>query len=377
MSLRRIVFWIHLPVGIVTALVVLMMSVTGVILTYEMQINRWALRGYRAEPAASGAALLSVDTLLHRVAAAVPEATPASIVLRADPLEPAAVRVGGGLSLFVDRYTGQVVGDSDVPMRRALRQVMYWHRWFALEDDSRAIGRAVTGAANLGFLFLVVSGLYLWWPRAWTRAVLRNVAWFRSGLGGKARDFNWHNVIGVWVAVPLVIIVFSGATISYRWVGNLVYTTFGELPPGSTSASPAGAAGEEDAKVIPPPVRTLDYAALVDRAAAETSGWQIITLRLPDSDHAPVNISVDRGTGRQPSKRVDLTLDRATGKILERGGYGTFTRALKVRRWLRFAHTGEVYGFVGQTVAGVATIGACVLVWTGLSLSWRRFFGQG
>jgi uncharacterized iron-regulated membrane protein len=40
---------------------------------------------------------------------------------------------------------------------------------------------------------------------------------------------------------------------------------------------------------------------------------------------------------------------------------------------LRFIHTGEVAGIPGQTIAGIASAGAAVLVYTGLALSWRRF----
>ena len=75
-----------------------------------------------------------------------------------------------------------------------------WHRYLALEGASRATGKAITGAANLGFLFIVVSGIYLWLPRVWTWIQFKNVLWFRSGLPPKARDFNWHNVIGFWSA---------------------------------------------------------------------------------------------------------------------------------------------------------------------------------
>ena len=41
MTLRRAIFWIHLCDGVTAAIVILMMSVTGVILTYEMQLNEW------------------------------------------------------------------------------------------------------------------------------------------------------------------------------------------------------------------------------------------------------------------------------------------------------------------------------------------------
>ena len=71
--------------------------------------------------------------------------------------------------------------------------------------------RRITGAANLIFLFIVISGFYLWLPRVWTWIQFKNVLWFRIGLAPKARDFNWHNVIGVWTAVPLAIVVAGRA----------------------------------------------------------------------------------------------------------------------------------------------------------------------
>ena len=73
------------------------------------------------------------------------------------------------------------------------------------------------------FLFLVVSGVYLWWPKTWSPSLLRQVTWFRTGLKGRARNFNWHNVIGLWMSLPLAIIVFSGSAIGYRWVSDSIY----------------------------------------------------------------------------------------------------------------------------------------------------------
>jgi uncharacterized iron-regulated membrane protein len=40
---------------------------------------------------------------------------------------------------------------------------------------------------------------------------------------------------------------------------------------------------------------------------------------------------------------------------------------------LRFLHTGEALGLPGQAVAGIASLGATLLVFTGLSLALRRF----
>lgn len=369
--LRKILFWAHLVTGGVAGIVILMMSVTGVILTFEMQLNRWALSGYRAEP--TEALPLDVDTLLGRVADADPELAPSSVTFVADPLEPVALGLGRGSYLYADRYTGEILGDGNGKMKRFMRSVMYWHRWFALSGDERAIGRAITGAANLGFLFLVMSGFYLWWPRSLRPAALRKITWFRYGLSGKARDFNWHNVIGFWTAVPLVIIVLSGVVISYRWAGDLVYTVTGTEAPVRSDRTAAEEAPPTsiDPSMAPVPM-SLDE--LFAHAASEVPGWRSLTLRLPKSELEPVVFSIDTSPGRQPSKRTELTIDRSTCDVIDRTGFDDYNRGRQLRSWLRFAHTGEVYGPVGQTIAGVASAGAAVLVWTGISLAWRRFF---
>ena len=369
MSLRRAIFWAHLAVGVTAAVVILMLAVTGVILTYEAQINRWALRDYRADPPAPDAAPLGVDELIARVADGPAGGLVTSVSLPRDPQEPAVVGLDGGAAVHVDRFTGERLGDGDTRTRRFLRSVLYWHRWFALEGEYRIVGRTFTATANLGFLFLIVSGVWLWWP-AWRRAL-----WFRRGLRGRARDFNWHGVIGFWSAVPLAVICASGATISYQWAADLVHRLAGETPP-RTAPQRAEPAARGGPPAPGPPVPPAALPALVEKAAATAPEWRTITVSLPASMRDPVAVTVDRGTGRQPSRSEDLLFDAETGALLGRAGYPTFSRGFRIRRWLRFAHTGEVYGVVGQSIAGLVSAGAAVMVWTGLAMSWRRFFGS-
>lgn len=52
--------------------------------------------------------------------------------------------------------------------------------------------------------------------------------------------------------------------------------------------------------------------------------------------------------------------------------FASLSAGRQIRSWLRFAHTGEVYGLVGQTIAGLVSLGASVLVFTGLMLAFRR-----
>ena len=250
-----------------------------------------------------------------------------------------------------------------------------WHRTLAATGERRALGKAITGAANLAFLFLVASGFYLWWPRNWSPTALRNITWFRRRLSGKARDFNWHNVIGFWSALPLFVVVLSGVVISYQWAGNLVYRIAGEKPPGRTAAPAATSARSPRASAS---TSTTALEPLMAAAEKKAQDWKTLTLTLPTSSAPNVTISIDRGTGGQPQLRSQLVLDRTTAREVRYESFGMQTPGRRARSILRFAHTGEVLGVVGQTVACLASLGGVVLAATGIMLvlrrlwSWRR-----
>jgi uncharacterized iron-regulated membrane protein len=376
-KLRKFIFWCHLTTGAFAGLVILTMSVTGVLLTYQRQMTAWAdSRNCRASSPSSAGPRLTAEALLARVRESqLP--SPTSITVRQDPAEPVAIAFATDRTLFLDPRTGEMLGEESQRIRSFFRGVTDWHRWLGSKGESRATFRGITGACNLGFLFLVSSGFYLWWPRSWTPSFLRNVVWFKRGIAGKARDFNWHNVIGLWCAVPLFLIVLSGAVISYPWASNLVYRVVGEDPPAPRPA-PANGAGaraterrSESEKAPEIPLDGLDR--LWETAERQTSDWRTITLRLPASAVAPVVFAIDAGDGGQPQKRAQLSLDRQSGEVVQWEPFSSYTTGRQLRSILRFAHTGEVVGIFGQTVAGLASAGGAVLVWTGLALALRRF----
>jgi uncharacterized iron-regulated membrane protein len=271
-----------------------------------------------------------------------------------------------------------VLGEGSQQVRAFFRVITDWHRWMGAGGENRAFGKAITGACNLGFLFIVVSGFYMWWPRK--REQVKSVIWFRRGLPGKARDFNWHNVIGIWSSIPLFIVVISATVISYAWASNLAYRVVGESPPAPRGPAPAGQAsaasgrqqrGGQERSEASVSFDGLD--PLLSRAELQMPGWQIISLRIPTSADAPAIFTIDQGSGGQPQKRGQLTLDRKSGEVVQWEPFSSYTAGRKLRTFLRFAHTGEVAGIIGQTIAGLASLGGAVLVYTGLALSLRRF----
>ena len=383
-SIRTVLFWFHLAAGITAGVIVLIMSATGVALTYEKQVLEWADRGAWSAPPSSGAARLSPETLLARVRETQPEAAPTALTLRADAAAPATVTMEGQRALLVDPYTGDIIGPPPSGLRSFFRFMTSWHRWLAMEGEGRATGKAITGAANLGFLFLVVSGIYIWVPRLWSRVQFRNVLWFRRGVQGRARDFNWHNVIGIWSAIPLALVVLGAVPISYPWASNLVYRLVGEEPPAPAQARPAaraegagraGSQGQARQQEGAAPIDAPDFTG-IDRAYAaaldQSPEWRAVSIRIPNAAQRSVSLTIDNGYGGQPQKRGTLTVTRA-GDVERWETFADLGAGRRLRSWLRFVHTGEYYGLTGQTIAGLVSAGGVVLVWTGLALAVRRF----
>jgi uncharacterized iron-regulated membrane protein len=374
MKLRTLIFWPHLICGVVAGLVVLIMSITGGLLMYEKQMIVWADSRVPISVPADGARL-PMDQLVARVQSASRGASPASLTVSAAASSPVLAAVGQRI-IVVDPYSGAVIGDSAPRLRRFFRSVTDCHRYLAMSGENRPFARAVTGWSNAIFLFILCSGAYLWLPRVWSWRHVKAVAVFNGRLGGKARDFNWHNVIGVWCLAPLFFVVLGAMPISFPWANALVYRMVGEAPP--AAGRPAGggpgpgAARGANAERSRPEQPPLPLNAAWARAEQQVPDWRTITVRPPASSQAPIAFTIDRGTAGQPQHRGTLTVD-ASGEVVRWETFSAQSQGRRLRSIARFLHTGEVLGFAGQTIAGIASFGAAVLVWTGLSLAWRRF----
>jgi len=379
---RKTVFWLHLICGVSTGLVVLMMSVTGVLLTYERQIIAWAGHEDYAPPGPA-AARLPLEELLSVAKLQRPDFTPQTIMLRNEPNTPVTLGAGRSGTLLAHPHTGTVTEPGAARLRAFFAAVTGWDRWFNASGESRATARAITGASNVAFLFLVLTGIYLWLPRVYKWAAFKaHVLFNPKAISGKARDFNWHHVFGIWSALPLAVVVATAVVFSYPWANDLVYRSVGEQPParggppGSAGGTAGGRGGEPAAAVNgaepsngSAPAR-LSYEELFARAAKHDD-WQTLTLTL-DAAATNVRFAIDQGNGGQPQLRHTLMLDAVTGAIVSWAPFSSQSVGQQTRVWIRFLHTGEALGIVGQTIAGLVSLTSVLMVWTGLALAWRR-----
>ena len=390
--IRPFLFWTHLVVGLAAGALILLMSVTGVLLGFERQMIAWIDGVPRIERAAGPAEPGGIDTALARAGVATGDV--ASLLIRRDPTLPVTVR-------FRDRERAAALLDPSrgalLPARepgagqRYFSALRRWHRWVGAQGgELRASMKAATGAANLAFLGLILSGLVLWWPRRWTPARLRTTLVPSVSAHGKARDFNWHHSFGFWSALPLALVVASGVFISYQWPGRLLDRWLGSpeeraaaIAAATRPAEPArgaAAGARADARASTGADRTAGAAAatvplepLLAAARAAHPEWQQLTLTLGAPRDSVARVAVAEGNTYRPDLRTTLTLRTADASLVDAQGYDDLSLSRRIRAWVRFGHTGEVFGVVGQLVATLVTGVGAVLVWTGVALSWRRF----
>lgn len=364
-NFRKLVFWLHLVSGVLGGIVIFIMCVTGALLSFEKDIAEFAERNQRFVAPVENSQKLSVQEILAKVSEAKPNAKTSSIALPNKPNAAWQVSLGRDGQVFVNPYTGEITGEGATGWRNFFRTMTDLHRWIALSGDGRPIGKAITGACNLMFLFLAISGIYIWFPRRLAWSNFKQVLWFRRGLGGKARDFNWHNVIGFWTALVLIVLTLTATVISYQWASNLLYTLTGnEIPQQQQQQNPPA----EQISVLPENLNSV-WA----KAEGHVPNWKSISMRLPITKDSAV-FTIDEGIYWNIFGRSTLTIDTKSAEISKWEAYGEQNSARRLRSWFRFTHTGETGGFIGQLIGFIACIGGAILVWTGISLSLRRFF---
>ncbi|MCC6328767.1 MAG: PepSY domain-containing protein [Acidobacteria bacterium] len=364
---RKVIFWIHLVSALFAGVIIFVMSVTGALLAFERQTIEFAERDARYVVQPSGAERLLPQEMIERFLLLRPDAKPASLSISSSPDEAWAISLGREGTVFVDPYTGAITGESNKAVRGAMSTLREWHRYLAMSGDQRPIGKALTGAANLIFVLLAISGLYIWLPRILTWKRVKPVIWFRGGLRGKPRNFNWHNVIGFWTSLALVVFTLTATVMSYQWANDLLYTLTGNEPPSSQGRSPNGTQKEERPYAYPENLNALWLSA-----EQQSPTWKSISLRLPIENNSAA-FTIDEGIYWNIFGRSSLTLDTTTAAVSKWDPYSQRNGGQQLRSWFRFLHTGESLGLTGQIIGLIACIGGAFLVWTGFSLSFRRF----
>lgn len=368
---RKTIFWLHLVSGVSAGLIIAIMSITGIAIAFEKDILRAVDSKATQVTIPENAGTLSIAELETRLTQESPSFQPTTLTIFREPDRAYEFRAGRESTLMVNPYTGASRPLEATAMHGILRTLKEWHRWLGASGDARPIGRMITGVSNLLFLVLCLTGLYLWFPKRLARAAFRRILWFVPTQESKVRHFNLHNVFGFWALPFLVVIIVSGAVISFGWAHRLVFQLAGEEAPDYGGYRTSGIT--IPTITAPPDSERMALDSVLQGVKEEYPTWKAITYTYPKASESPLDIAVFEPTLFEVAGRVQLYMDPYTGEKLSAITFADRTPGVRARFWLRYLHTGEALGLPGKIVATLATAASLVLVYTGFALAFKRF----
>lgn len=341
----------HRWLALVVAAFLVVVATSGALLVLEGPISRAS----QAHVKPAGAPL-SLDTLVQRARSSAGGGQPIGVQLGDsrdlawDVVLASPSAAGGGTftNVVLDQYTGAILPNPTSPDRlsRFIRAVHLLHTRLL----GGGIGSAIVVAVTFVALFLVLTGIIIWWREKLWR-IHTSASWKRI-------NFDLHHSIGIFSAIVLLIITATGLWVHYgavdEWMRKL-----NRSPTPSPATQPA----------VPPgtPQLSLDSIAAVARTAVP--GAAIMNIQLPPGPNRPAMVQLKYPEDHTPAGRSRVFIDKYRGTALLTMSTRTADRGQHLIDIKRALHTGDIYGLPTQILwmlgalllAGQAVTG--VLMW--------------
>lgn len=356
---RKTWFAIHKWVGIALFLVLIPLSVSGSLLVWHdwtdglVNPQRYVVSDVPAE-LATEAYLGSARSVLadgDRIASIeFPRAPGKPVLVTASRAREADAGPQRGppprYQVWLDPADARIVDHAD-PGTGILRTLHVLHGSLMIPGW----GRPIVGWLGVFMLFSCLSGIWLWWPRI--GPAIRGLRWRR----GPLISGNLHHQVGIWVALPLAALSFTGAYISFPTFFRGVERSLGAAEPQRGPQPNRRARPAETTRLVP--------SAVVEAVRAREGDVPIRAIRWPSEESSRWTVTLDTEQGGELSVD-DRTAD--TAAVPPRAGIARFMRAL---------HDGHGYNALWQTVIFLAGLAPAILGTTGVIMwlrtrSWRR-----
>ena len=334
-QLRNAWFQVHKWIGLLLAIILIPLSITGSMLVWDDPLDRLL------EPthyAASGPAALPASAYVATAQRALPAESrivsvrigEGPVMVTATPPKPSRMR-GPALRLgvWVDPTSGRLI-DSGLTISPLLRWAHIFHGSLQIPGP----GRAIVGWLGVAMLLSSLTGIWLWWPV--TGSVTRGFRWKRQ----PALDGNLHHLVGFWIALPLAILSLTGVIIA--WPQMMGRTT------------------NSMTRMVQTPLAATHLS--IDQAVAAAGTEGRITVTWP-TDKVPA-WTIAAGRGRT------IKVDDATGAATR----DTDGQRERVRPFYRRLHDGTAMGILWQMIIFLGGLAPAILGVTGI-IMWLRTRG--
>lgn len=365
-SLYRALWRWHFYAGLYCVPFVIILAITGSIYLFKPQVEAALDRPYDRMVTA-GPYTPAADQVDHAVAAVAGSHFSAYAVR--DPRDATQVLVGlddgSQVRVYLHPVTGKVL--KVLPEDQRLMEVVKTIHGELLLGTR---GSIVIELAGAWALVMVVSGLYLCWPRG--RSGVAGILYPRLNTKGRPMWRDLHAVTGFWVSACAIFLLITALPWTTVWAdGFAKVRQLTGLVSGPVDWSQSRAQEHEDHKMAmghmhrPPPV-SLD--AMVKSARAQHLAPPVM-IAPPSATSASWTARSD--TQDRP-RRVTLTLDAASGAVVGRKGFADGHPIDQAVGYGIAAHEGQLFGVANQIVSLLTALGLIVVCVSGYVMWWKR-----
>lgn len=391
---RKIHLWLSVPFGLIITLV----CFSGAMLVFENEVNEWFRRDlYYVETVKESP--LPMDKLLEKVATTLPDSVSVTgVSISSDPGRVYQVSLSKPrrASLYVDQYTGEVKGKSE---RSGFFMFMFrMHRWLldSMNPGNEGIfwGKMIVGVSTLLLVFVLISGIVIWWPR--TRKALKNSLKITATKGWRRFWYDLHVAGGMYALIFLLAMALTGLTWSFPWYRTAFYKVFGvevqqRAAQGHEQKSDAQKrntklAAHREKKREGNEVRKGERSRRPENNHSDMYSvtspfvyWQEIYDKLRRQNPEYKQISISSGTAsvsfnrfgnQRASDRYSFNTDN--GEFTETSLYQHQDKSGKIRGWIYSVHVGNWGGMFTRILTFIAALLGSALPLTGYYLWIKR-----
>lgn len=389
---RNIHLWLSVPFGILITLI----CFSGAALVFEKEVMELCHRELYFVKKVE-AAPLPMEQLMTKVAATLPDSVSVTGVNISSDSERAyqvTLSKPRRASMYVDQYTGEIMGKYE---RAPFFNFMFrMHRWLldSMKQDGGIFwGKMIVGTSTLMFVFVLISGIVVWWPR--TRKALKNSLKIVANKGWRRFWYDLHVAGGMYALVFLLAMALTGLTWSFQWYRIGFYKTFGvEVQPsmghgnaaanatakgGKREESPEGRSGRPGNRGEKPEGRGEHSESREGRKRSPYTNWQQVYEQLAEANPDYKLISVSDGSASVALPRFGnqrgtdrYKFNPRNGEITETTLYKDLDNSGKIRGWIYSVHVGSWGGMLTRILTFVAALVGASLPLTGYYLWIRR-----
>ena len=218
--LKKINAWLHLWLGLLSGIIVVVVSLTGCILVFEQEIKSFTSPWLHAERV-KDAAYLPPSQIHDAVKKAFPQNEVHSIWYHGENRS-AHLSLAGDSMLYINPYSAEILAVVDHEDFFHFIEEGHLYLWLPHE-----VGRAIVSWATLVFFILLVTGIILWWPKRWNKKGAQQSFTIRWKARFKRLNYDLHNVLGFYSLIVAAIVAFTGLMMGFSWFNKAVFSLAG------------------------------------------------------------------------------------------------------------------------------------------------------